>query len=66
MPFPSPGDLPDPGVEPVSPVLAGGLFTAESVKGSPTRFLKAGKGKEVDSPLGASKNQSYQFLDFSL
>ena len=31
--FPSPGDLPDPGIEPgflVSPALAGGLFTAES------------------------------------
>ena len=23
-PFPSPGDLPDPGIEPVSPALAGG------------------------------------------
>ena len=32
MPFPSPGDLPDPGIEPVSPVspaLAGGFFTTE-------------------------------------
>ena len=30
LPFPSPGDLPDPGVEPaslVSPGLAGGFFT---------------------------------------
>ena len=27
--FPSPGDLPDPGTELVSPVLAGRLFTAE-------------------------------------
>ena len=29
MPFPSPGDLPDPGVEPASlesPALAGGFF----------------------------------------
>ena len=30
LPFPSPGDLPDPGIEPVSPVLAGGFFTTES------------------------------------
>ena len=59
-------DLPDPGIEPGFPVLAGGFFTAESAKGSPTRFLRAGKGKEVDSPLEASKNQSCQFLDFSL
>ena len=27
LPFPSPGDLPDPGIEPVSPALAGGFFT---------------------------------------
>jgi len=30
LPFPSPGDLPDPGIEPVflvSPALAGGYFT---------------------------------------
>ena len=29
LPFPSPGDLPDPGVEPASPALAGGFFTPE-------------------------------------
>ena len=29
LPFPSPGDLPDPGIGPVSPVLAGGFFTVE-------------------------------------
>ena len=32
LPFPSPGDLPDPGIKPASPVspaLAGGFFTAE-------------------------------------
>ena len=30
LPFPTPGDLPDPGIEPMSPVssaLAGGFFT---------------------------------------
>ena len=27
FPFPPPGDLPDPGIEPVSPALAGGFFT---------------------------------------
>ena len=26
-PFPLPGDLPDPGIKPVSPALAGGFFT---------------------------------------
>jgi len=29
LPFPSPGDLPDPGIKPVSPALAGGFFTIE-------------------------------------
>ena len=29
LPFPSPGDLPDPGIEPTSPALAGGFFTTE-------------------------------------
>ena len=29
LPFPSPGDLPDPGNEPTSPALAGGFFTTE-------------------------------------
>ena len=27
LPFPSPEDLPDPGIEPPSPALAGGFFT---------------------------------------
>ena len=30
--FLSPGDLPDPGIEPVSPALAGGFFTREALK----------------------------------
>ena len=29
LPFLSPGDLPDPGIEPGSPALAAGFFTAE-------------------------------------
>ena len=28
-PFPSPGDFPDPGIEPTSFALAGGFFTTE-------------------------------------
>ena len=28
-PFPSPGALPDPGTQPVSPALEGGFFTTE-------------------------------------
>ena len=29
LPFPSPRDLPDPGIEPKSPALAGAFFTTE-------------------------------------
>ena len=29
LPFPSPGELPDPGIKPGSPTLAGGFFTTE-------------------------------------
>ena len=29
-PCPPPGDLPDPGIQPVSPALAGGFFVTES------------------------------------
>ena len=29
LPFPSPGDLPDPGIKSLSPVLAGGFFTTD-------------------------------------
>ena len=29
LPFPSPGDIPNPELKPTSPALAGGFFTAE-------------------------------------
>ena len=31
LPFPPPGDLPDPKIEPMSPALAGSFFTAETL-----------------------------------
>ena len=37
LPFPSPGDLPDPGIEPASPALAG-FFTTEP-PGKPQQTL---------------------------
>ena len=37
LPFLSPGDLPDPGIEPASPALAGGVFTTEP-PGKPRLF----------------------------
>ena len=38
LPFPSPGDLPDPGSELTSLALAGGFFTAELL-GKPEKSL---------------------------
>ena len=35
LPWPSPGDLPDPGIEPWSPALTAGFLTAESQMGKP-------------------------------
>ena len=41
LPFPSPGDLPDPGIKLATPALAGRFFTAEP--GSPTMLKTWGK-----------------------
>ena len=37
--FPSPGDLPDPGIKPESPALAGGFLTTEPPGKPPSKFL---------------------------
>ena len=39
LPFPSPGDLPDPWTKPKSPTVVGGFFTPE-LSGKPTRWSK--------------------------
>ena len=44
LPFPSPGELPDPGIKPMSPALAGRFFTTELL-GEPCEWglpLKSG------------------------
>ena len=38
VPFSSPGDLPDPGIEPGSPELAGGFFTTDT-SGKPEGYM---------------------------
>ena len=38
LPFPSPGDLSDSGIEPASPALAGGFFTTEPPEKPPDMF----------------------------
>ena len=47
MPFPPPGDLHDPGIEPASlasPALAGGFFTTEPL-GKPIKISKKRRGE---------------------
>ena len=51
--FPTPGDLPDPGIEPISlapPALAGGFFSTV-LPGKPARTVKGnlGCGEEMKS-----------------
>ena len=45
LPFPSPGDLPDPGIEPASLAPAGDFFTAEPPREAP--FSKCRDRKSV-------------------
>ena len=45
VPFPSPGDLPDPGIELGPPALAGGFFTAEP-SGKPTHVTYIGQNPQ--------------------
>ena len=40
LPFPPPGDLPYPGIEPMSPALAGRFFTSVPVSPKVTPDLK--------------------------
>ena len=44
LPFPPPGDLPDPGIEPASPASAGGFFT-------PVPPVKAQAGHYIEIPM---------------
>ena len=53
LPFPSPGDLPDPGMESVSPALVGRLFTTEPSR-KPRMQIPGGK-KSNDTEHRASK-----------
>ena len=50
MPFPSPGDLPGLGIEPVSPALTGGFFTTEP-PGKPYNGLLLSHKKEWNNTI---------------
>ena len=59
LPFPIPGNLPNPGVKPKSPALAGGFFTTESIV--QTLFSDGGKIQIVtEPPTGAWAKVSAQ------
>ena len=48
LPFPSPGDLPDPGIKSRSPALTGGFFTTEPPREAPKDMLKVFKLQKFD------------------
>ena len=52
LPFPPPGDIPNPGIEPMSPAspaVAGGFFTAVT-PGKPIKKKKRGYCMNIDIP----------------
>ena len=53
--FPSPGDLPNPGIEPVSLVLAGGFFTTSAtfVTSNTKAYVKGEEGILIIIPVAA-------------
>ena len=63
MPFPSPGDLLDPGIEPVCPGLAGAFFTAEP-PGEPVPQGREGKKGTPGVRLCSDLNDRLRSLDF--
>ena len=61
MPFPSPGDLPDPGIEPASPAFTGRFFTKVDLSG---RACRVGRVRSLltlytdQQPLGNPNSSS--------
>ena len=51
LPFPSPGDLPRPGIKPMSPALAGGFFATEPPGKTILRSYRSVKERNVGSNL---------------
>ena len=48
LPFPSPGDLLNPGIEPISPALAGGFFTLSHLVVWMRKTINSMHNKEVN------------------
>ena len=78
LPFPSPGDLPNPGIEPKSPALAGSFFTTEALQEDYTctvrmcksRFYQDDKNKDDQNGVrthlkrGQQRKETVAFLFF--
>ena len=70
MPFPSPGDLPDPGIESGSPTLQADALTSEPPKGMPTHYSAVAWKIPVDGGAwwvtvhGVTKSQIQHFQYF--
>ena len=65
FPFPSPGDLPNPGVEFMSPALAGGFFATEP-PGKPLPLFTHLQNEDIQvDPLDPSRAQSLQVKVFN-
>ena len=71
LPFPPPGDLPDPGIEPMSPLspaMAGGFFTTET-PGKPLVLVKCLKEQEDisgNAEWAAQKRNRASFTSWAL
>ena len=64
LPFPPPGDLPNPGMEPLSPALADMFFTVGAIREAP---MGRGRGHSTgaspqDQPLACSQGSGKQRL----
>ena len=60
LPFPSPGDLPDPGIVPAFPVWAGEFFTTDQPLGKHRKsfiLIQNERKRETDRVLIAEKSQ---------
>ena len=67
LPFPSPEDLPDPGIEPRSPALqadAGRAATAKSLQSRPTLCDPIDGSPPVPLSLGFSRQEYWSGLPF--
>ena len=61
LPFPSQGDLPDPETEPMSPALAGGVFTSEP-PGKPLLIISGLFFSSFPFPIGLPHHRMGEFL----